>query len=255
MNTAIKKTAGFTLIELLVVVAIIAVLVAILLPAIGVAREHAKMIKCQSNLRNIGLALHQYGLDWNEKMPPGIRDNGIWPNNNYVYTLVYNRYTGYLPPDSSDPNYNSRWISLWKGIPWAGIAFGDDIFGCPSAPGSFIQYMANTSVMGHPWEMDGNTVCYGLTQFRSCLTGDWIRNRVNSWETTRRLISYSEPDKMALAACGEYFEISGGWGIAIRHLGKTNILFMDMHILPVSEDPATKWRYWIEGYAPWWPNW
>src|SRR5881398_1412639 len=63
------SSRGFTLIELLVVIAIIAVLIALLLPAVQAAREAARRAQCVNNLKQIGLALHNYNQS-NDVIPP-----------------------------------------------------------------------------------------------------------------------------------------------------------------------------------------
>ena len=64
-----QKARGFTLIELLVVIAIIAILVSILLPTLGKARDQARAVVCLNNMRGIGFAMNMYAEDNDDYIP------------------------------------------------------------------------------------------------------------------------------------------------------------------------------------------
>lgn len=74
-----KRQAAFTLVELLVVIGVIAVLIALLLPALNKAREQAKSTVCKSNLRQAGLALRMYANDNKGWLPPRYRNASAAP--------------------------------------------------------------------------------------------------------------------------------------------------------------------------------
>ena len=108
---------GFTLIELLVVIAIIAVLIALLLPAVQSAREAARRAQCVNNLKQIGLALHNY-IGSQGKLPPGIVTTTSNLPNEYSTWVAWSPQSMLLPYLEQQPLYNAAnfsWACCWYG--------------------------------------------------------------------------------------------------------------------------------------------
>ncbi|WP_337176807.1 DUF1559 domain-containing protein [Paludisphaera sp.] len=113
---------GFTLIELLVVIAIIAVLIALLLPAVQAAREAARRIQCTNNVKQLGLALHNYH-DVHGRFAPGSITVAVTPTRNYRQPFVTSLLPfielgnvgnafNYMHSYESDPNDTARQVRL-----------------------------------------------------------------------------------------------------------------------------------------------
>ena len=152
MRTRVFKNSahsGFTLIELLVVIAIIAVLIALLLPAVQQAREAARRSQCKNNLKQLGLALHNYH-DNNLTFPLGARTTTSAPN----------WRVGLLPFLDQTPLYNQlNFAGSFLGNGYtnntilAGLAV--QVYKCPSSPLSSNAPVSNNTSLGQTHDYEG----------------------------------------------------------------------------------------------------
>lgn len=226
-----RNKAAFTLVELLVVIGIIAVLISILLPALGKARASAQTVACASNMKQIGVAFTQY----------------------------VNAYKGFLPNprDPTEPD--------WVKNPWMAklqpYLFNRDIYTTSNAMKYRLQFDDLYRCPGkRNWDINGptdvNRVSYAMNNFVDPWTGRATRNSADTTAPGRRWVKmqkvsewtlYSK-DKTRLALLVEVnggdqsvnnydlvYIISGGAIASGKkpaswHNRKDNILFCDGHV-------------------------
>ena len=146
-----RSTDGFTLVELLVVIGIIALLVAMLLPALNKAREAAKSVQCMSNMRSLGVAFFHYGANGGTYYPVamyGINDpyyNANWKWHTPTYSQSVYWYNVILPQTVKFqsigvlfcPNGSQIYGNLQTSVANGNVSYGYNWLGVGGTPASF----------------------------------------------------------------------------------------------------------------------
>ncbi len=220
-----RRRGAFTLIELLVVVAIIALLISILLPALGKAKENGRRAVCLSNLHHLGQAFQQYLHDNNEVLPPA----AIMPS-----------------VESVDPNDDFHHPSITEYL--KDYAKNPELFRCPSdMPGKTERDAADPNKEGRSfWQTEGTS--YQYTDMPSgamdgaALMGDQGPGFVHVGDTTVKIRPESRMhpfhhDGMSTSdmyLLAEYEPYHGKRGTKLIR----NVLFADLHVEEyLHEDP------------------
>ncbi len=150
-----NRKSAFTLIELLVVIAIIAILIALLLPAVQQAREAARRSQCKNNLKQLGLALHNYH-DTHKTFPPGAFTEQLGTGPTYTETgnglSFHVMILPFLEQTALYEKINKN-VIVWNGATPSGVAGGNGNYGkqvipaflCPSAS----EFMYGADVAAH----------------------------------------------------------------------------------------------------------
>lgn len=190
----------FTLIELLVVIAIIAILAALLLPALSTARELGKRMACGNNLKQLGAACSLYAQDYNDMLPGGNQDHSNFAAGGWGYCW-YDGYASYM-----GRNY-TQWTSI--ALPAA--------FGCPS--GAVKPYYPS-------WPFTGDYA----SNFNISVAGSMMKVSTFMHPSETPNIQEAEKQNMWDYWIFAHAPQTNGADFPLRHAYGGNVLWFDSHV-------------------------
>ncbi len=228
-----NRQNGFTLVELLVVISIISLLMSIMLPALGRAREMARQVSCASNMRQISLAFNMFGMSNEDEIPVASKIMGA--NNPWIWALL-----PYIQGDENKSQTFERPAELWfcpsDRDPYPSLFAPHGQEYTSYALNGYYQPAKGGSgwSAGTPEIRIGPAGGYKYTQIKNTssvmlMMETSFYGQVYDMENSR-VSSYSLPRE------GHHRNTSGFY-----HLGKMNLMFVDGHIESIRGKKAAPW--------------